>query len=309
MKPWFMSQWVDRLRDLTPTAVSVRFDDEEAVRIERTIRNLVTHLPGHLFSEVDYLIIDRELITKIIEKYSLKPIIEKCRRSLEESGILRFFSVFVPRFEHCSPKDVASMLYEDIDLKVPGIVVHPYMNAYGFHIDAIDAGIILMLFSLRVLIMDNEDGYERFRYIHLRPFKPSLDPEWRLFYIDNRLVGISQYYTTLGNTVISLPYTEEQVKTIARRLIETGEKIRKVLALGDYTIDIAGTTYPIYCGNHVRYRPFLVLDINPLYLEPKNNEETYLGLFTKHELEQNYREGRVEMRYIEKGSVTTISPT
>ncbi|NPA70834.1 MAG: hypothetical protein GXO26_08490, partial [Crenarchaeota archaeon] len=78
MKPWFMSQWVDRLRDLTPTAVSVRFDDEEAVRIERTIRNLVTHLPGHLFSEVDYLIIDRELITKIIEKYSLKPIIEKC---------------------------------------------------------------------------------------------------------------------------------------------------------------------------------------------------------------------------------------
>ncbi|NPA70070.1 MAG: hypothetical protein GXO26_04615, partial [Crenarchaeota archaeon] len=72
-----MSQWVN-IRDLTPATVSVLLEEDEAKKIEEAIKSLVKYLPNHFLSEVDYLIIDRELITKIIEKYSLKPIIEKC---------------------------------------------------------------------------------------------------------------------------------------------------------------------------------------------------------------------------------------
>jgi len=297
--PWYMSKWSPHLRELTIYTVSVRLSEEEAKLLEKACRRLVIYNPCFMLSEQDIAEIDEDFINRAVIRLNLGKIIEKVSNVLNSDSIVRHCKWFTIRFEHASPKDIASQLYDTIRIcDDVGIVSNGL--TYAFHVSRIDVGLILALMSDRVLMMDRERSWLRFNHIHLRPFVNDFDVEWRLFYINNRLVGASQYYTNLSTrTSLGVPEPPD-IEKMTKLAEEARRRIPGLDEMKNYTIDIAFIRAPVKVEkNMLEYSSPVIIDINPLYRPgEKENEETYLGLFTWQELEELYQKGRIEIRYM-----------
>lgn len=319
--PYFMSKWVKPLLDAKKTilTVSVELSEEEAEKLHNANLRLVRLNPTAFFSvgEYDTLYVTEKFVEKCVKELDLETIVEKLRKAVKDLPIS--LSYWTLRFEHCSAKDVAYHLFNEIVPDVVGVTLAPSGQAFACHRSRMDVLLILSLLSERVLMMDREYKELRYRYIHLRPLVTNFDVEWRLFYIDNRLVAVSQYYVDVPQSAKRYYYaiSEERAENIVRRVIESAEEARKVITdvlneLKNYVIDVMYGAYPSkieeveYEGKRARaisHCSTPAIDINPLILEERDEmfaTQTYTGLFTLEELKKLAEKdsNQVPVRYL-----------
>jgi len=323
--PYFMSRWVKQLLSANKTilTVSVELSENEAERLLNANANLVRLNPVAFLSEVecDVLCIDERFLEKVVEKFGLKPIIEKLCDVVKV--LPRTLPYLTLRFEHCSPKDVAYHLFDVIVPDVPGVTLTPSGQAFACHRSRMDLLLVLSLLSERVLVMDREYGALKYRYIHLRPMVSIFDVEWRLFYIDNRLVAVTQYYTNVPHKLGKYVYSvnNEEVEDIISGVIKSAEEARKMLGdvlqeLRNYVIDVAALSVPGKIehegrAQYIKSTSYPIVDVNPLILETREEmfaAGTYTGLFTLSELKKLAEEDRdhVVVRYVAGGGVREL---